>query len=160
MAHYLLLYIFSSNDPKATKLTGWNDERILNHLVILNDTKLVCDRNGLRPKFRRNYGRNSFGIIACFRPKMTVSAENWLFRPKFSFFIMLSSSGWFSRVPWTLYLIKEFGQISQQAIFGRKFSYGRNFGFGRISAFSTYFFQLRCFGKKSLSVTHYFFFSC
>ena len=38
---------------------------------------------------------------------MTVSAENGMFRPNFSSSIMLSSSSWFSRVPLTLYLIKE-----------------------------------------------------
>ena len=51
--------------------------------------------------------RDIFGRKWLFRPKMRVSAENGMFRPNFSSSIMLSSSSWFSRVPLTLYLIKE-----------------------------------------------------
>ena len=75
--------------------------RSLTYIMEKPHSGVVCDRKRFfaeTPKLKTVPGK---------MPKMAVSAETWLFRQKFSSFCKLSSSGWFSRVPWTLYLIKE-----------------------------------------------------
>ena len=95
---------------------------------------------------------------SCFGRKWTVSAENVSFGT--NYLIKYGAHGTLLNQPYELSMLEElnFGRNSQFSaeivIFGRKFPYGRNFGYSRISAFSSYFFRFRCFGKKYLSVTH------
>ena len=114
----------------------------------------MCDRKGLRPKvsaeisvnFRPKQFQHYWLFSAIwpkeyFWPKMTISAENWQFRPKFSFSIMLSSSGWFSRLPWTLYLIK--GISTERDIFGRNSQFSTE----------TLIFGQKCHFRPKMSLT-------
>ena len=81
-------------------------------VALLGVNQVVCDRKGLRPKdsaeisvkLRPKHFRHYCLVSVIrpkenFRPKMAISAENCLFLPNFSSSIILSSSGWSSRVP-------------------------------------------------------------
>ena len=145
----------------------------------------MCDRKGLRPKISAKFSVNfqpkqfqhywlfsAIRLKGYFWPKMTILAENSLFRLKFIFSIMLCSSGSFSRVPCTLYLIKEistkmdiFGQNSQFStktlIFSQKCHFWLKMYLTAVITVSVKFhlprFKIFGFGvssQNSLSVAH------